>query len=314
MSVELFEQPFIPNCWAICPSKADWNWFLQRKTICLQNRWLQEQIRLTSSLDQVIIPLSGYDIFLKKRKYGCLKEVWGWEISSWFGKDSCVIPTFPIEIGQEVWILQRKEVLLTKGVGIERVCLEQYWKAFLLAYILGCKDFTRSDIGIDSSGRIRFFDMTRSFYYGYPGVHKKCFHPGFWIELLCWPQYRIGLDMVALEALQPFIQELSCIEDNIRAYAVYRDCSIDIEGLLFRLQKVREFSFQEGATLCSLYQELFSCMGKGLDELSFIVSCSIGRPVDHGEALYYLFKKCDSFSSKTRKEIQKWISVYGGSK
>jgi len=313
ITAELFQQPFIPNCWETCPFeiRSDWNWFLQKRAFCLENQWLQEQIYHKGFSDEAIFFIPGYDLLLKKRKKGTLKEVWAWEISSWIENNSCIVPSFPLEIEGILWTLQKKETFYVGGKAIERVYLEQYWKAFLVAYILGFKDFTKSDIGIDPSGKIRFFDTTSCFYYTFPRIHKKCFHPGFWIELLCWPQYRRELDLAALTALQPFIASLSCLESNIRAYALYRNCSIDVDGLLFRLEKVRSFFFQEGVTLCDFYMTLFPCMGKGLDELSIIISADLGRAVDHGEALYYLFKKCDGFSAKTKREIQKWISLYG---
>jgi hypothetical protein len=309
----LFEEPFYPRCSCLTSFSftTDWNWFLEKKNGCLGSNFFQEKIGYINSQDRYIFFIPGVDVVVKKRKQDCLKEVCAWEISSWLGSFCPIIPTFPIEIGNHSVVIQRKEVLFAKGMGIERIPVAAYWETFLLAYILGCRDLSLEDMGIDSTGRIRLFDLQGCFHYDSPKAHKGRFHPGFWTELLCFPHYRMPLAAADVGRIKQFIALLQCIEDNIRTYLFYRSCSfnIDLDALFFRIYQVKNFLLFEGVTLCDLYKHLFPCMGEGLDELRLIIGSTKYMPIDHGEALRFLMR--GSFSHKTRKQIQKWISSYG---
>lgn len=299
----------------------DYFGFMQLRKRCLQNVFLRKQIKDMKLSDKEILLLPEEEVILKKRKNNHIYEVFAWEISTLLGIDSCVVPSFALDIGGNQVIMQKMESfdigepgtnIPTKAV-LQKVSLDNYWKAHFWAYLLGIKDLFGRNIGVNEYGEIRLFDMEGCFeYQNRPRKNKKDFHTGFFMQSLGWPQYRQPLDTATIFSLGRFVDSLACMEDNMRIYLMYRPFSLDMTGFLYRLNKVRSFSLEEGVTFCDFYKFLFPRVSSGLDSLSKIVGKILQKKVDHADALLFLRKKWEKkeMSKQCKKEIEQWMSIY----
>ncbi|MES2200484.1 MAG: hypothetical protein V4489_10025 [Chlamydiota bacterium] len=299
----------------------DYTCFLGLRERCLQNASLQKQIAKMKASAKELILCSKEGVILKKRRNNHIHELFAWEISTLLGVDSCIVPSFPIEIGGKVVIMQKLESF---AIGEERtnipaksilknVSLDNYWKAHFQAYLLGIKDLLGRNIGVNDAGEIRLFDMEACFrYQNRPEKSKGVFHTGFFMQSLGWPHYRQPLDAEAVFSLQQFIAALDRLEENIKLYLMYRPVSLNMKCLLYRLGKIRSFSLQEGRTFCDFYSFLFPRVSSGLDLLSQIVSKALKKQVDHADALLFIQKSYDNkkIPDQSVKEIKKWIDRY----
>ena len=295
--------------------------FIKLRKKCLQNDSLRKKIAKMSDSDKELIFLSKENIILKKRRHDCLKELFAWEISTLLGIDSCIIPSFAFEIGGKKVILQKMELFCIpeKETGIpsnfylNRVSLEDYWKAHLWAYLLGINDLSGDCMGLTEEGEIRLFNVESCFnYQKRPKRNKGAFHTGFFMHSFLWPHYSYPLEERTVISLRRFIDALSFIEDEIELYLFYRPFSFDRDGFFYRLERLRDFYYTSGTTFCDFYTFLFPRIGKGFDPLCKIWGRSLDKKVCHAEALLFSHKGCKkgSLSEKNRKEFEKWMNSY----
>lgn len=297
--------------------------FMQIRDKYVQDLSLKKEIAVMASDHKEIILMPKDMIVLKKRRNNHIFEVFAWEISALLGSHSCIVPSFPIDIGGKQVVMQKMEPFYIpkyydKGgnkIIIKRVSLDAYWKAHFQAYLLGMGDLVGRNIGVNKEGNIRFFDIESSFkYQNQPVRGKQSFYTGFVSQSLAWPQFQKKIDQTTAISLKQFIASLEHFEENLDTYLTYRSLTLDREGFLYRLQKIREFSLEEGKTFEDFYKFIFPNIGLGLEELSSVVSRILQKEINHGEALIFACKKLKKteLSIKEKKAVHKWLSTYMG--
>lgn len=260
-------------------------------------------------------------LVIKKRRNNHIHELFAWEVACLLGGSLYVTPSFPLEVAGKRVIIQKLEPLvyrkekITKSftAALKKVSLITYWKAHLTAYILGLGDLAACNIGISPEGQIRFFDTESSFsYHNHPIRTSFGFTTGFIAESLEWPQYEEMLDERAEKSLQDFVEGLAYLEEQIDAYRGYRSFDLSEEGLRYRLNKVRNFTFCRGRSFRDFYAEVYPRIALGLDELSQIVSRIYREPVGHGRALFFICRYANrtSLAIKEKKRIEEWLNRY----
>lgn len=295
--------------------------FIKLRKKCLQNESLLRKIAKMSDSKSELIFLPKEKIILKKRKHNHIYELFAWEISTLLGIDSCIVPSFAFEIGGKKVIMQKmeffsigeKETDIPSSFYLNRVSLENYWRAHLWAYLLGIKDLSGKNIGVNEDGEIRLFDVGSCFNYQHrPKRDKGAFHTGFFLQSLGWPHYRQPLEERTVIALRRFIDALSCMEDDIELYLLYRPFPFDKDGFLRRLDTLRDFYFESGTTFCDFYSFLFPRVGKGFDSLCKILGRALDRKIDHADALLFCRQGCKKgdLAEKNRKEFENWMNSY----
>lgn len=260
-------------------------------------------------------------IIIKKRRGNHIHDMYPWELSYLLGAHSTILPSFPMELGGKIIILQRLEPFATGKWGgggypkgfLRRVSLENYWKAHLLIYLLGISDLPETNVGVNSEGVIRLFDNEASLiYYNTPSKSVRFFFSGFICQSFDWPQYAMPLDEKTANCLIDFVEGFSDFEENLKIYLKYRPVSVAHDALQHRLNIVRSFPFREGATFRDFFGSVFPKMSPGLDELSCIMSQILKRKVHHGSALFFASKtvKSADLSLEDRTKLQQWVNTY----
>lgn len=295
----------------------DCKFFRGLRTKCLQNRELLRRISSMKIAQKELIFLSRENVVLKKRSNDNLCELFAWEISTLLGCDSCVVPSFAMEIAGKKVVAQRLEPFSVTKVPmrslLQKVSLGTYWKAQLQAYLIGVKDLMGKNIGITEAGEIRLFDLESCFcYQNHPCKHSNAFHTGFLMQSFMWPQYYQPLDETSLDSLKSFLELLYLIEERILLYLKHRSFSLDLHGFTYRLNKIRNFNWETGQSFDDFYRFLFPRVALGLPCLNEIIGRSIQKKVDGVEALLFLRKgyKKEKLSSSARKDLKKWIDAY----
>ncbi len=295
--------------------------FAKMRKGLLKDFLLNKQINLAAQ-DQRIILLRPRDgVVIKKRSNDNINELFTWELSYLLGGSGFLVPSFPIEIAEKRIIIQKMEPFTFKkdkvmeGVPKEakKVTVEEYWKAHLQAYLLGLADLVGQNIGVNSLSHIRFFDMESSLHYqNEPHRTERSFKTGFVAQSLEWPQYRQPLDHKTVTSLKKYIESMASLEPKLEEYLFYRAAPVDVDGLLFRLEKVRTFPLQEGSTFRDLYGFIFPKLSPGLDELAHIASEISQRTLDHGSALILVCRWLNQYdlSFSQKQAVEDWISRY----
>jgi len=308
---ELLKQPYLDS----------YRWFLKSRKGLLKDFLLLNQIRAAAFDQKLVILRPREGLVVKKRSCNNTIEFFAWEVACLTGGADFLVPSFPLEIGGKIVIVQRMEPLsfskerVIESVSSEarKVGVEEYWKAHFTAYLLGINDLVAQNVGINPLGHIRFFDVESGFgYRNYPYRTETGFNPGFVAQSLEWPQYRKPLNSSEAVELTRFVEGLSSFEVELEKYLALRQAEIDVEDLLFRLQKIRDFPIEEAKTFCDFYAFIFPKMASGLDELSGIASKILKRKVDHGSALMTVSRWIYKYelSSSQKKTIENWISNY----
>ena len=272
--------------------------------------------------DRTIILRPRQGVVIKKRADNIIRELFAYEVSLLLGSSvSSFVPAFPLEIGGKKVIIQKMEPFdfgkgdreLPSSSSIKKVSVEGYWKAHLQAYILGIGDLLGRNIGVNAEGKIRFFDVEASFRYSDEIYRRQnAIGIGFVAESFDWPQYRMPLDKKTAENLRNFIRKLSGFEEKASIYQECRGYPVLTKELLFRLAKVRAFSFEEGQTFRDFFGLAYPTIDAGLDDLNRIVSHIYKRKVDHGASLIFISQHIEKMklTSEEKKEVEDWIARY----
>ncbi len=295
--------------------------FVKMRKGLLKDYLLNNQISMIARDRKMILLRPREGIVIKKRANDSIDELISWELSYILGKGDFLVPSFPVEIAGKKIVIQKMEPFTFKKDKVmesipkdaKKVTVEEYWKAHLQAYLLGLEDLVGQNIGVNALSHIRFFDMEASLQYlNNPCRSQRSFKTGFISQSLEWPQYNQPLDRKTVASLEKFVEALSSVESKLEKYLLCREASLNVEGLLFRLEKVRTFPFQEGSSFRDFYGFLFPKLSPGLDELADIASEILQRPVDHGSALILIFRWIDLYdlSSSQKRAIENWITRY----
>ncbi|MES2200483.1 MAG: hypothetical protein V4489_10020 [Chlamydiota bacterium] len=296
--------------------------FMQIRDAYVRDSDLRKRIEAMTSLDkEIILTPKKNGTLIKKRRNNHIYESFAWEIATLLSSSSCVVPSFPMDIGGKQVIIQKKESFSlpskestsTRKTIIKGVSLDAYWKAHFQAYLLGMGDLVGRNIGVSEEGKIRFFDIESSFkYQNEPKRWDQSFYTGFIAESLVWSQFRKSLDLKTVISLKQFIASWDHLEENMAIYLACRPFPLDIEGFLYRLNKIKSFPLEEGKTFEDFYRFVFPKVGLGLDELSSILTRILQKKMNHGEALVFSCRKLKKMelSSKEKKAVQKWLTTY----
>lgn len=291
-----------------------------RKGLC-KDFLLNKQISMTAQDQRMILLRPREGIVIKKRANDNISEFFTWELSHFLGGSDFIVSSFPIEMEGRKIVVQKMEPFTFKKDKVmeslpkeaKKVGVEEYWRAHLQAYVLGLADLVGQNIGLNPLNHIRFFDMEASLHYqNEPCRTDKSFRTGFVSQSLEWPQYNQALDLKTALKLKEFINSLSSAETKLEKYLLCRNVPLNVEGLLFRLEKVRTFPLEEGSTFRDFYGFLFPKLSPGLDELADIASKILGRKVDHGSALILISRWINQYdvSSSEKRAIENWIARY----
>lgn len=305
--------------------KKQYRAFQKIREKCLVDLALKGSIlKLDPSEKEIFYKLED-NLFVKKRANNNLKEAYVWEISTLLGSRSCIVPAFPLYIGGKFVILQNQESFFIREKGsfspskavLKKVSTESYWEGHLQAYLFGIGDLVGRNIGVSKEGRIRFFDAEGSFSYNdYPGypkvINKEGFCTGFFAHSLAWPHFEESLTQKDVEELQKLIDSWQHLEENIQIYLAFRQAPLNLEKMLYRLEKIRSFPLEKGKSFKDFYAHLFPRVGEGLEELKQMVSKLLDKKVSSGEAIVWSRKGMSyfAFPEKQRKEMRQWIATY----
>lgn len=343
----LFSRVFLLSFLTILPLCADWNLDFDAQTKALINelpalqssRYLQEYTLYTKARalllkDRRALKKIGQTepgikclifrkedgLIVKKRRNNHIHDLYIWELSFLVGGSEFITPSFPMELAGKRVIVQRLEpfhhgerlnVLAAKIT--DKVPLLEYWKAHLQAYLLGLSDLANGNIGVSPTGKIRFFDNESSLiYYNKPTRTEAAFTTGFICQSFDWKQYRMPLDKEMARELQSFVQRLSHLEEDAKIYKAHRAHSLEGDGFLYRLERVRSFPFREGATFRDFLGWAFPKMSPGLDALNQMVGEILGKRVDHGTSLFFMGRwiRHYTLSPQTTMALQQWMDTY----
>lgn len=345
--MNLFSRVFLLSFLTILPLCADWNLdfdaqtkalikelpplqsphylreymlYTKAKALLLKDRRALSKIAKTEPGMKRRIFRKEDGLIVKKRRNNHIHDLYIWELSFLVGGSEFITPSFPMELAGKRVIVQKLESfehgenlnVLSEKIT-DKVPLLDYWKAHLQAYLLGLSDLANGNIGVSPTGKIRFFDNESSLvYYNTPVRTEAAFTTGFICQSFDWRQYRMSLDKEMVRELQSFVQRLSHLEEDAKIYKAHRAHSLEGEGFLYRLERVRSFPFKEGATFRDFLGWAFPKMSPGLDALNQMVGQILGKKVDHGSALFFMGRWISfcTLSPQTTLALQQWIDTY----
>jgi hypothetical protein len=291
--------------------------FMEGRERLLRDSSLVSRFRLCSSREK-FMEFRG-DFICKKRKGTNIKDFFAWELARILGDRHFVVPAFPMEIGGKQVVVQRKESFscaehFTDSLPdeiVKTVSLESFWKAFIIAYVLGYSDLSSKNIGVNQQGKIRFFDNEASFKYELNNK-KKPFDVLFWAQAFDWPQYRAKIDDQLALRLKKFIKGFDSFEAKLSLYSKVRRFSVDQGKIKNRLKKARFFRLKDGVSFFDFYQFAFPELAKGLDSLVEIVEEIAGRRVGHGSAISFIVKRdiAERVNPEQFEKIRRWVECY----
>lgn len=280
----------------------------------LQEVALDRKLRIINETSNVII---------KKRFNNKTKDLYPWELSYLLKGDKYILPSFPMEIGGTHVIVQKLEAFeygamigngYTEGT-LEKVSLETYWKANILAYILGFWDLAAPNIGVNPKGIIRFFDNESCLvYFDTPFRGPEMgFTVGFISHSFDWNQFTTPLDKSTAAKLKKYIKSLKNFEKELSAYLKFRPINFENDGIHFRLNLLRNFNFKKGISFYDLYSVIYPRITLGFEELIDITRKGLNREdIGYGTALFfcsYLHKRF-IISEEVSEDLRHWIDTY----
>ena len=258
---------------------------------------------------------------VKKRRLQNVGECFTGELSCLLGAFGVIPPAFPMEIGGKLVVVQKmdsftlakKKTKMPPKLVLQSVSLEEYWKAHLVAYILGLGDLVGRNVGVTAEGEIRFFDTERCFRYQKKIERDQLrVHISFVSQSLDWPQCRMPLTERSWKEVLKFVRQLSTVREKIFTYCHYRNLPTVAEDLLYRLDKVCAFPLEKGKSFYDFYAFLEPGPLQGMDKLSAIISPILGRKAGLGSSLFFLVStnKKHAISFEQREKIEQWIEEY----
>ncbi|MBM3197754.1 MAG: hypothetical protein FJZ58_00675 [Chlamydiae bacterium] len=299
-----------------------YDFFSKIRKSLLEDSALCKRYKESTREDKFQICDKSRGVVIKKRLRQRIQELYVWELSCILGTSDFVVPSFPVEIeGTKVVLQVIEEFAIGRGEKkipplsfVEKVPLVDYWKSHLMAYILGLGDLVGINIGVNTFGKIRFFDTESCLHYqNEPSLSEKYFKTGFVMESFEWPHYREPLSTFDAYMIGEFIRSLAYFEEKLSSYTACRSISLG-EGIHYRLDRIRSFPLQAGKSFRDFYGFLFPRMNEGLDELNALVTKITKRQVDHGAAILFASRRQERYKmSKTNRQmLQEWIDTYVG--
>lgn len=301
--------------------RKQYTFFTKSREKLLQDSNLKKKIAKSLPSEKFHFLKKKEGLILKKRRNNHIHDFFAWEISYLLKSSQYISPSFPIDIEGKRIIVQQWESLHAGSEesdehsqqDIQKVSLETYWRAHLLAYLLGLADMAGRNIGISPEGMIRFFDTEISLcYFNTPTKTESSFTLGYVLQSFDWPQYRTPLDRKTAEKLKTFISSLTNVEKDIHLYLTHRQVFFPEEAFAYRLDKVRNFLFKEGVTFRDFFGSVFPRMSEGLDSLNRFTRKITGKRVDHGSALFFVCRwiKNYTLSAQEKETLRKWVERY----
>ena len=265
--------------------REQYAFFTKAREKLVHDRKLQEQIAASKASEKFHFHRKNEGLILKKRRNNHIHDFFAWEISYLLKSPQYISPSFPVDIGGKRLIIQKVEAFDAGSEktdehspsSIQKVSLETYWRAHLLAYLLGLADLAGRNIGISPEGLIRFFDTEISLcYFNTPTKTETSFTLGYVLQSFDWPQYRTPLDRTTAENIKTFVRSLAHVEHDIHLYLTHRQLFFPEEAFAYRLAKVRTFPFKEGTTFRDFFGSVFPRISGGLDELNRLTQKIVG--------------------------------------
>ena len=298
--------------------------FKEMRFWLLSNYLLKKQMHASSEDDKFIVRRVRESLILKKRPRQNIHELYTWELSCLLGLSEFFVPSFPIEMGDKLVIVQKIEPFVfpqkqlkqknpPKAV-LEMVSLIDYWKVHLGAYLLGLRDLVGRNIAINSRGKIRLFDTEYSFAYKNQNSRlDKRLWIGFISQAFDWPHFTMPLTQQAVEELQGFIHDLDNFADKIRTYQMYRPLTFQEEEFLVRLERVCSYPFKQGHSFSDFYALLDPVLIAQYQSLVPLIGSILDRPVGFGSVLFFLHTRGKGSRKESvleEKMLNQWLDRY----
>jgi hypothetical protein len=289
----------------------------------LNDHEVVRQIKNWSMDEKLMIQKENLNVIIKKRRNDKFNDLYPWELSYLTNSHAYILPSFPMEIGGKIVILQKLESFQIGSIDmghelnvVNKVSLKTYWRALLQAYVLGIGDLVSPNIGVNQKGIIRFFDNESCLVYNNtPFRNANTFKLGFLCQAIDWPQFHVPMDAKTAKVVQEYVWSFcNSFEENMKTYLSFRSVNISDEGLKIRLEKLKTFEFSEGKTFNDFHSFIYPRMNKGLDKLSRIVSNILKIDVGSGVSLFFVTRRMKRYAltPDENASIQKWIDRYVG--
>ncbi|NGX53783.1 MAG: hypothetical protein K1000chlam4_00502 [Chlamydiae bacterium] len=295
--------------------------FEELKNHLIDDSELNAALKSNSVADKIIYWREQANCIIKKRPHDRINDAYVWELSLLLSMPDCVVPTYPVEIANKKVVIQNLEnltfgswIVIPNHESVRSVSLEDYWKAHLLAYILGFSDLSGMNIGIGDDQKIRFFDNEDVF----SGNSAPCrsgrfFQVEFVSTAFDWPQYRAPISHNFAQELGAYATSLLDKKGELMHYVQIRNIPPGAEhGIQERMELLSQFAFSEGTTFRDFYAFLYPNMASGLDELSDLVGKILNRKIDHGIAVFFATRTIRywGLSEEVQFELDQWIEKY----
>lgn len=263
------------------------------------------------------------NVIVKVRRRNDFHDLYPWEFSYFAGSSDYVVPSYPMEIGGRVCVVQfleNFEIGTLRGGGhkhnLKKLSLKTYWKALLQSYIFGMCDLVLSNIAVNSAGGIRYFDNESSLiYFNDPSINSNSFKMGFISQAFDFPHFDRPINSKSFKEIKSFIGKLINFEKDLDIYLKYRAIDIDNAALKTRLKKIRSYPLKQGNTFRDFYSWINPRVCSGLNELSKVLEPILnqeGAAKGPGTSLIYMTRRLKYFniSPQTEKLINQWIKKY----
>lgn len=300
--------------------------FVKIRTLLLQDKELEKEIKSSPPEKKMQIIKEKLGIIIKKRHTNRAKDIYPWELSHLIGSTEYIVPSFPVEIGGKIVIIQKLEKfdIGSNLLGYDKkiaakVSLKDYWMALLQAYLFGISDLVAQNIGVNKQGMIRFFDIESCL--NYNNIPRKeqispdltIVKMGFQCQGIDWAQCRRPLDKKTAQQIQRFIRSfIDDFETTFTSYLAYRPTPYFEEGLQERIAVLKNYPFEEGTTFEDFFYLIYPHMSPGLNKLSRIVTDILGVQTGEATAMFFLSRKIKRtpLTSKQKEALNQWTTRY----
>ncbi len=255
---------------------------------------------------------------LKKRRCNHIHEAYIWEVACLLGASAYVVPSFPIDLNGTKVIVQPLESFedgthYSKRT-LRKISVATYWKAHILAYLLGLGDLVCANIGVEpKTGQIRFFDTEGGFgYCNTPYRNDISFSAEFLCQSFDWAHFTTPLDPASTEEIRQFLNALLAKAPLIPILLRYRLPELDLTHFDPRVRTLAQFSLHEGLCFRDFFSACFPRLNAGLDALKAQVNRLAKQPIGYGTTFILICRETSLFtlSSKERTLLNQWIQDY----
>jgi hypothetical protein len=286
----------------------------------LQDKEIRRLFAKGKKEERRVCPWNGVPFVLKWRVENIIHEAYTWDLSLLLGMPEYVVPSYPIEssdrraVIQDFIVFPQVKVMASPPPElVAQVSLRDYWRAHLLAFLLGMNDLSGANIAVLEGGIPSFFD-NESALYPFDPVKKNTlsFRLPYISVAFDWPQFNEPIPAALADEVESYLHTFIPRLPGLFEYGRIRHVQELVYRVVYRMRIALGWKIRPGMTFADLYRQIFPRMMEGYPEMrDFVFSC-VGHPIGVGSTFFFTTKDARhfTFTPEQKEWLNSWIAKY----